>query len=95
MSAQVAEVLEKALAAFGPNGEKWGQLGQLCMDGKECAITGCDVAAGDDYEALAGALDVLDRLSAPLTIDVWQDAPERTFPEVKTVFEQAIAEARA
>jgi hypothetical protein len=96
VSAQVAEVLRKALAAFGPNGERWAPHAGPLYSGT-CAW-GCiyqiiweetgiqPVNDGDKWAASLGFTGCHDLFR-------WNDSA--AWPEVKERFESAIARAEA
>lgn len=95
MSKQVADVLKKALEAFGPNGELWAQGTRKALSKPNCcSLTSFERAFKDSWfqpyqsgtAALRMALGVYDNTE----IVEWNDYPKRTFPEVKALFEKAI-----
>ena len=95
MSEQVAEVLRKTLAAFGPNGEKWRQHQERDPQGRMCSYGAIDFAAGENSPARRQATDLVrEVLGSPMLAD-WNDNGKRTFAEVKELFEKAIAKAEA
>lgn len=105
MSAQVAEVLKKALAAFGQNGEHWTQghaakpEGPSPSDGKHFCICTAIAAIGKRsalYEqTVASVCAVLGINSSGIQILEWNDTHGRTWPEIKVAFEKAIAKEEA
>lgn len=91
----VAEVLRKALEAFGPNGEKWRQHQERDADGRMCSYGAIDYASGRDCYTRRQATDLVrDVLGSPL-LAYWNDQGARTFADVKALFEKAIAKAEA
>jgi hypothetical protein len=98
MSTQVADVLEMALAVFGPHGENWVKMaegGQGHDMSKKCA----SLAIGEQPVSQAPIQRAKAILCDVIGIDVmgiysWNDTPERTWPEVKAAYEKAIAAAR-
>ena len=89
-----AEVLRKALELLGPNGTHWGR-GEQCFGGKLCAGMAIDRANRGQYRVATlykMLIPVLDSQGTPIG---WNDAPERTWPEVKAAFEKAIELAEA
>lgn len=89
----IVEALEKALAAFGPNGENWAQ-GDKALTQPYCCVTlALSRIRTQDYEQVAKAQDVLWAtmgLKTRLQAEKWNDTPERTWPEVKAAYEKAI-----
>jgi hypothetical protein len=91
---QVAEALREALASFGPNGEKW--VNRFPMgDGEYCAITAIPVEEDMPLfdKCLYALGEAIDPANPNIYIGGWNDRPERTFAEVKAVYEKAIAKA--
>lgn len=98
-----AEVLRKALELLGPNGEHWCQ-GRY-FDGDKACMQGATRVAAQELsqrtEAFLHIAKCTERLMEVLPtcegnpIARWNDAPERTWPEVKAAFEKAIALAEA
>ena len=89
-----AERLRKALALFGPNGEKW--VNRLPGNNEYCSVTAC--AEADPTTSFLSATDLLCSVVGLGEFEVlqrWNDAPERTWPEVKAAFEKAIELAEA
>jgi hypothetical protein len=99
-----SEVLRLALEKLGPNGENWikGAL-YTAADG----FVDCDVTEAANFcslgaiEAASGTTDIRKAekyLSSAIHgwswVDNWNDAEERTFPEVKAAFEKAISLAK-
>jgi hypothetical protein len=96
MSAQVAEVLRNGLKAFGPNGEKWAQGFASYSGNKEkCCVATCFNRVHYSHHS-SEALELLGKLcDLPGDVGRWNDAPERTFADVKALFEKAIQLAEA
>jgi hypothetical protein len=97
-----SEVLRLALEKLGSNGEDWAQVkggDYECDDAGHCASTAINSVRGlktrlaIHYFTIAIGVDASDGELWP--IYHWNDAPERTFPEVKAAFERAIALAKA
>lgn len=84
MSKEIAEKLQKALELLGPNGENWGKEMEILEGNKECAVTACRKAG------LNSAWRYLDPFTGATWVSSWNDAPERTFSEVREVFQKAI-----
>lgn len=93
---QVREVLQKALEAFGPNGENWAK-GMEALDRPKCCVTlAFSGVRGDTSEALNFFLKCSgfgEGYRSIQTAELWNDIPERTWPEVKELFEKAIESA--
>ena len=89
------EVLTKALELLGPKGQHW--VNSLPIRPCDfCVVTACG-AACPTY-SIAPALDKFREaigLSKYAAVDNWNDAPERTFPEVRAAFLKAIELAKA
>lgn len=100
MANEVVKVLRKALTALGPNGKNWvrGDPSEA-LHGTFCASTALS-SLGVDYDTIIGARKVLCSAAgvsdSPLEpLWNWNDAPERTWPDVEAVFKQAIANAES
>jgi hypothetical protein len=96
-----SEVLKLALEKLGPNGGDWAQVkggDYECDDAGHCARTAINSVRGlktrlaIHYFKLAIGVDASDGEFWP--IYQWNDAPERTFPEVKAAFLKAIELAK-
>jgi len=89
------EVLERALELLGPDGKYW--VNSLPMRTCDfCVVTA--VSAACPTYSIAPALAKIREaagLSKHAAVDIWNDAPERTFPEVRAAFLKAIALAKA
>jgi hypothetical protein len=93
MSKQIAEVLQKAFEAFGPNGENW--IRGAAGDAPQC----CSVSAFDR----AGIFGIVRHNAYQFLSEVvgakygylaeWNDT--RTWPRVKSGWQKAIKEASA
>lgn len=92
MTDTAADVLRKALALMGPHGERWSRGCPSC--GSYCVTTAID-DAGLNYELAAAFFRRAAGITPESYIPVWNDAPSRTFAEVKAAFEKAIALAEA
>lgn len=88
---KTSQVLRKALSLFGENGERWyGDTNKSCD--KFCTtLAVAEVSRGEDeYDAL----DVLKTVFNTTQLDPiwhWNDHPDRTFPQVKEKYLEAIA----
>jgi hypothetical protein len=98
----VAEVLRKALELLGPRGENWRQgLWNIYAHGsdkKHCAWYAIAQVIHGDFPVPYGESEEWARLlGLPDSgrLFAWNDAPERTFAEVKALFEKAISKAEA
>ena len=98
-----SEVLTKALELLGPNGELWCKSlpGVEWPVAGNCASTACGMAdTPEGYQSwkartyLARAIGI-PALETHSQIHGWNDAPERTFPEVRAAFEKAIELAKS
>ena len=95
-----AEVLRKALELLGPNGEHWCKEryfngNKMCMQG---ATRRASLYADDSGFTSALCTNALLKAVPDCEgnpIARWNDAPERTWPEVKAAFEKAIGLAEA
>ena len=88
------EVLEKALELLGPNGENW--VNEAPDWDKHCCVTAIDTVG--DNRSQEKAKSFLRRVinsNVCSLISRWNDAPERTFPEVRAAFLKAIELAKA
>jgi len=95
MSAQVAGVLRKALAAFGPNGENWvrghGGLGNKCCSVTAFMRSGSPLYVGHSDEGY----QILCRVTGAKIgfLGDWND--KQTWPQIKAAYEKAIQLAEA
>lgn len=88
----VKEGLQNALKLFGPDGENWLNSCPTGSDGKYCAVTACSTADEDNRTVLWGTFDHLLPNTKPCTLlQHYNDS--HTWPEVKALFEKAIAAA--
>lgn len=89
---ETQKVLRMALELLGPNGENWAKgRGYDCdtlPEGSYCALTAMN-ADGRYSPAFCSARDLLERILGE-QVYVWNDRPERTFLEVRAMFERAI-----
>lgn len=89
---ETQRVLKRALELLGPNGENWVRRCGDC-DTTFCTLNALGVAGADHIHypdhpaarALASAHGDFSRI-AP-----WNDDPDRTFADVKALYEKAIA----
>lgn len=92
-----SEVLQKALDLMGPNGENWQQLrpGLAYSPQKSCmliAINRAQEALGIFVTAIPYAAKL--GFSSYTQATDFNDAPGRTYPEVRELFEKQIAFAK-
>lgn len=80
--------LREALNLLGPNGENWGQLSSYDGFGRRCMGGAIEAVGKPDSSKLWDAL--LEFLPEGAALTSWNDRPERTFTEVREVFEKAI-----
>lgn len=96
MAEEIKEVLQAALESFGPNGKYWVQGEMKCFHPPFCccatAIQRVDQLMKVRTEAHALLFRAIGDSSIP-TLAHWNDAMGRTWPEVKELFEKAIAAA--
>lgn len=99
---KASEILERALGLFG-DGRNWRKAPYVGYDAP-CARFAVMVAAdGRDHPCRMSAdyhtaLHVLRRVlgvETVLSVEAWNDAPERTFADVKAAFCRAIEAAQA
>lgn len=85
----VKEQLQAALKLFGPNGENWVPR---CpeTEAQHCAVTACSVISAYDKSTLWTLLEK-QLPNKNVALATFNDA--HTFPEVKALFERAIAAA--
>ena len=99
---KASEVLAKALGFCGPNGENWikgpsdGLPGTMFTGDNVCALLAIERVqdkfnASEDSIVTAG--NTLRQAIDDRSVIQWNDAPERTWPEVKLAFETAIVYA--
>jgi hypothetical protein len=98
MANKTKKVLQSALKAFGPHGENWVQGTAKSMQWPNCCVNTSfmriEVIPNGTY--IEDAVRVLFRVGefeGGGASAQWNDAPERTWPEVKELFEKAIAAA--
>ena len=92
----VESVLRNALEALGPHGENWVKIGRKSvgnMRSKCAALAISEQPVSQEFIQRAKII-----LCDSIGIDVmdlyrWNDAPERTWPEVKAAYEKAIKKA--
>lgn len=82
---ETAQKLKAALELLGPNGENWGQY-EYERNGVRCGVGACRAAG----IVLPHAHLLLNEHVPNHNFPIWQDAYQRTFAEVKAVFEKAI-----
>jgi len=99
MSKQVADILRKALEAFGPNGEKWGQgtariasSDDLCFNVAVYHVTQGNREGMAYFDEANTALRDAGGFRNGQESMQWNDHPKRTFAEIKSVYEKAISE---
>lgn len=91
-----SEVLRRALELMGPEGENWQQLGlgvKYHFE-KHCMMIAINRAQPEEGGVLFGsALPFAHKLgfSSYTEATTWNDAPGRTFAEVRELFEKQIA----
>lgn len=93
MTSTAADVLRRALELLGPNGEMWIQGNFLGVDAECCALGAIWKAAfRSDPEGLMeeSGRRYLRKALNVINVADWNDAPGRTFAEVKAAFEKAI-----
>jgi len=95
---KISVYLKKALALLGPNGENWikGSYyfeGEYCMVGALRAVTIFWGTQEKMRDYLKRVIDSPSYFGNHMT--VYNDAPERTFQEIKEVFQKAILLAEA
>lgn len=93
----LVNILKQALAAFGPNGENWTQ-GKEAYRRPKCCVTLSFTAdnqnALEESEIDEGCAALAEVLGiSPDDLEPWNDAPKRTWLEVKSLFEKAIESA--
>jgi hypothetical protein len=91
-----SEVLRLALEKLGPNGEHW--IKGAYKRGETYCARGAVFYSVDEASSVTAPCGYLTRAVAAsdlLPFENWNDAPERTFPEVKAAFEKAISLAKA
>jgi hypothetical protein len=96
----VKEGLCAALAALGPNGEKWaqGDKNSVLPAGFLCALTACGNVAPsffsespNSFYKIRSALEAqLPKHKSDTSIARFNDDPETTFADIKALFERAI-----
>lgn len=94
--ADIAEKLKKALELLGPNGENWIQGTYHVWDEARAVVKYCGLGACRKSGLGGFGLELAEYIpavSAYSTYWQWQDAPERTFSEVREVFQKAIMAA--
>lgn len=98
MSKEVANVLRSALAKLGPNGEFWAKDDDKFHTDSFCSSTAIStqatgLSAVKAREVLCSIVGVSNEQCEYLW--VWNDAPERTWADVKSAYEKAILMAEA
>jgi hypothetical protein len=93
---EIAKVLEDALKSFGPNGENWEQGGgdKLSYPGKTCMVLAVNELPIDNA-LVYKARGILSRITGADSLYAWNDAPGRTWLEVKDVYDKAIQLAKS
>lgn len=96
----VKEGLQKALELLGPNGENWCKGDEdhniSQFPGKFCAMTSLGAACGAKhafYEARSILYQVCPIDAESGQVVSYNDFPETTFADIKSLFEKAIAAA--
>lgn len=92
-----AQILRDALALLGPNGEHWRQGPWLLSNKCFCCSTAIGTAGGGTMGPNPNCIkaegvfrEVIKAPRSEIGIWRWNDAPERTFTDVKAAFERAI-----
>jgi hypothetical protein len=81
------EILQGALALFGPNGENW--VGRFPRSGEECTVTAIARASGRAEGAADSSWRAFSEINnIDTSLGIWND--NSTWPEVKAAFEKAI-----
>lgn len=97
---ETAQDLRAALALFGPNGEKWAKVDMRDAFGNMCAAGALDQVQRECWPRRIAMFRAFSKaaLGNPIglshTIGEWNDAPERTWDDVKAAFERAIELAK-
>jgi hypothetical protein len=88
-----SEILKAGLELLGPEGKHWAGFRNSNSAGYECTTT-CIARVARGWNDECDVLDVLYKMFNTTTLGTiwrWNDAPERTFPEIKAKFLEAIA----
>ena len=89
----VATTLRRALALFGPDGKNWIPYGYRWPQGWFCMVGALEEVMGLTYQETikTPAYRALCEAAGVCVIARYNDTPGRTFAEVRSVFERAIA----
>lgn len=91
--------LQAALDAFGPDGERWGQKSSDGFLGCDIDCVHLAIHRVTDEPQFEPTLAAIARVLGVADDDIdaiwdWNDAPARTFADVKALFQAAIAIAQ-
>ena len=91
----IKKILQKALESLGPNGENWAQETENVRGhtGKTCAYLAIQRTADSEWFLADQHFRKLLPASSGGSIVEFNDSPETTFEDVKTLFEKAIDSA--